>query len=254
MPKKTLSFFPPQLVLNPHESRAVRVQYLGKTEGVEKAYRLVAEQLPVHLHDTPAAGSFPLVLGLNQENSHSFYWTINASPVVTAGASRFQDTTLQLRLYSGLILGATVLEDTKTITFRAKAESSIDLSLVNTGGAFNIADTTQTVDFGTLASGESLEYDTMIRSNDGYVVTLQSQNSQQLKHAVLPAGLVPYSLTVNGGNVNLSGGNAVQAATATGATPATGNRLPTIFTIGTLTGAEPAGNYQDVITVTVSSH
>lgn len=50
--------FPPQLVLKPHESRAVRVQYLGAPEGSrEKAYRLVAEQLPVNLQETPAAGS-----------------------------------------------------------------------------------------------------------------------------------------------------------------------------------------------------
>lgn len=199
-------------------------------------------------------GSFPLILGLNQENSHSFFWTINPSQIVAAGATRFQDVTLELRLYSGLVLGATVLEDTKTITFRTKAESSVDLSLVNTGGAFNISDTTQTVDFGALVSGASLAYDTMIRSNDGYVVTLQSQNSQKMQHAGIPSGLVPYSLTMNGSAVNLSPGTVVQAAAATGTTPAAGNRLPTVFTVGALTGTEPAGNYEDVITVTVSSY
>lgn len=50
--------FPAQLVLAPHESRAVRVQWQGKTPPAqEKAYRLVAEQLPVTLKDTAAAGS-----------------------------------------------------------------------------------------------------------------------------------------------------------------------------------------------------
>lgn len=49
--------FPAQLVLKPHESRAVRVQYTGSLPAAEKAYRLVAEQLPVDLADTPPAGS-----------------------------------------------------------------------------------------------------------------------------------------------------------------------------------------------------
>lgn len=49
--------FPAQVVLQPHESRAVRVQYAGPPGTVEKAYRLVAEQLPVRLQDTPGAGS-----------------------------------------------------------------------------------------------------------------------------------------------------------------------------------------------------
>lgn len=50
--------FPAQLVLAAGESRAVRVQWLGGEMPVrEKAFRLVAEQLPVNLQGTPAAGS-----------------------------------------------------------------------------------------------------------------------------------------------------------------------------------------------------
>lgn len=49
--------FPAQVVLKPHESRAVRVQYVGTPAAQEKAYRLIAEQLPVDLEKTPQAGS-----------------------------------------------------------------------------------------------------------------------------------------------------------------------------------------------------
>ncbi len=50
--------FPAQFVLKPHESRAVRVQWLGQVQpDAEKPYRLVAEQLPVALDGTPGAGS-----------------------------------------------------------------------------------------------------------------------------------------------------------------------------------------------------
>lgn len=198
-------------------------------------------------------GSFPVLLGVNQEGNHGFFWTVNPGQVVAAASDRFQDVTLELRLYSGLILGISVLEDTKTITFRAKAESSVDLSLVDTGGAFNIGDGVQTVDFGTLSSGESLAYDTMVRSNDGYIVTLQSQNSQNMKHTNIPSALVPYTLTLSGNALDLSAGNAVEAVSSGNITPVLGDRLPTVFTVGALSGAEPAGDYQDVITVTVSA-
>lgn len=50
--------FPAQMVLKPHESRAVRVQYVGAAPSQEKAYRVIAEQLPVSLQDTPDAGSY----------------------------------------------------------------------------------------------------------------------------------------------------------------------------------------------------
>lgn len=50
--------FPPQVVLGPHESRAVRIQWLGAMDvPVEKSYRLIAEQLPVRLKETPGSGS-----------------------------------------------------------------------------------------------------------------------------------------------------------------------------------------------------
>lgn len=52
------SIFPAQMVLKPFESRAVRVQWLGRGPlASEKAYRLMVEQLPVHLQGTPDAGS-----------------------------------------------------------------------------------------------------------------------------------------------------------------------------------------------------
>lgn len=198
------------------------------------------------------SGSFPT--GLGQSRGHSLYWTINPLQVVSADAARFQDVNLTLTLYSGLLLGIYLPADTATITFRAKAESSVDLSLVDSGGAFNAGDTAQTVDFGTLSSGEQMSFDTVIRSNDGYLVTLQSQNNQTLKH-LTHAATVPYTLTFGGGAVDLSSGAAVQATANPGATtPAAGDRFETKFTIGTLTGSEMAGNYQDVITVTVSAN
>lgn len=51
------SVFPAQMVLKPYESRAVRVQYLGLMPDSEKAYRVLAEQIPITLQDTKDSGS-----------------------------------------------------------------------------------------------------------------------------------------------------------------------------------------------------
>lgn len=49
--------FPPQMVLLPHESRAVRVQWLGSPNPkTELTYRLIVEQLPVELSQIPQRG------------------------------------------------------------------------------------------------------------------------------------------------------------------------------------------------------
>lgn len=52
------SVFPAQLVLAPHESRAVRVQWLSpEIPQAERAYRVIAEQIPIRLQNTPQAAS-----------------------------------------------------------------------------------------------------------------------------------------------------------------------------------------------------
>lgn len=135
-------------------------------------------------------------------------------------------------------------------------DSSVDLSLVDSGGSFSTGDTAQTIDFDTLTSNETLSYDTIVRSNDGFSLSFQSQNGQVLKHLDAPAvsSAVPYAVLLDGAPVNLSSGSAVQVRTHSGTTPAAGQRIGTDFTIGTLSGHEVPGTYRDVITVTVSAH
>jgi fimbrial chaperone protein len=52
MPKTTeLMAFPPQLIVPPKEKRTIRVQWVGEIKDVEKAFRVVAEQLPLDMND-----------------------------------------------------------------------------------------------------------------------------------------------------------------------------------------------------------
>lgn len=199
------------------------------------------------------SGSFGVV-AVGATNNHTLYWTIAPSQVVQHESSRFEDVNLTMTLYAEFALNV-FTPITRTVTFRARAESSVDLSLVDTGGAFDTADTAQTIDFGDLNAGEFLAYDTLIRSNDGYTLSIQSQNAQTLRHADWPSAnsSVPYSFSFNGGTVDLSGGGSMALAGSTGLTPATGARFETRFTVGIMSGMERPGLYQDILTVTVAA-
>lgn len=198
-------------------------------------------------------GSFPVAIALTQTNSHSFFWTINPQQIVPTSTMPYDDSNLTLSLYAGTLSLSPTLVETKTITFRAQVDSSIDVSLVESGKPFDIGNTTQLVNFGILESGADRSIDVVVRSNSGYKVTMQSQNRQLLLHSQSPrvADTVAYSVIFNGGGVDLSTGAAEQVISGTGTTPATGATFPIEFTIGTLSGNEPAGSYSDIIYVEV---
>ncbi|MBI3606798.1 MAG: hypothetical protein HY207_02400, partial [Nitrospirae bacterium] len=176
--------------------------------------------------------------------------------VVPASGTPYTDGNLTLSLYSGLLFLSPTLVTTKTITFRARADSRVDVSLVESGKRFDIGETTQLIDFGTLESGEQRGFDVVVRSNNGYVVTMQSQNHQLLVHARAPAivDTVSYSVIFNGGGVDLSTGAPVPVIADTGTTLATGIAFPLEFTVGPLSGNEVAGTYSDVINVEVTAN
>ncbi len=216
----------------------------------------VFKALPTATQGQVIAGSFPVAIALTQTHTHDFFWTVNPRQVVSASGTPYTDVNLTLSLYSGLLFLSPTLEATKTITFQARVDSSVDVSLVESGQRFDIGETTQLVDFGTLESGEQRGFDVVVRSNNGYVVTMQSQNRQLLVHARAPAitDTVSYSVIFNGGGVDLSTGAPVQVIAGTGTTPATGIAFSIEFTVGTLSGDEAAGTYSDVINVEVTAN
>ena len=191
----------------------------------------------------------------NTTNHHSFTWTIAPQQVKAATTTRYSDTAA-LTLYTGVLNLVFVQVDTKTITFQSKVDSNVNLSLVDTGSAFNLSDNLQTVDFGNLTSGAVQGFDIVVRSNDGYKITLQSANNQKMVYQGSAAytDKIAYTMKVNGGLVDLSAGTAVSPVAVTGTTTAAGVALPVVVTLGTLTGHETAGTYKDTITVTISAN
>ena len=202
------------------------------------------------------SGSFPVVVALTQTNSHRFFWTIDPQQIVPVQGMHYVDPTLPLDLYSGTLLTNPTRVASAAVTFRTLVDSSVDLSLVQSGASFNINDTAQFVDFGVLSSGEQRGFDLIVRSNNGYAVTMQSENRQVMVHERTPAvaDTVSYEVVLNGGAVDLSSGAPVQVLGGTGTTPATGMSFPIEFTVGNISGAEAAGTYSDVINVTVTAN
>lgn len=90
--------FPPQLVLKPGESRAVRVQWIGDpAPKTELPYRIIAEQLPVDFSGSTAAGSVVRLL-IRYEGSIYIVPPGAASDVavVSASAERAADGSQKL--------------------------------------------------------------------------------------------------------------------------------------------------------------
>lgn len=239
-------------------------RYMARPDGAHLNYNVytnasksaVLKSVPGATASEVISGTFTAIIGAGQVHHYTIYWTIDPLQTVGADMARMQDVNLELKLYEGLLGTIFAQPDTEEITFRARVDSSVDLSLVNTGAAFNISDTTQTVDFGTLEAGEVQAFDTIVRSNDGYAITIESQNGLLMRHERAPAvnDAVPYSLKFDGQGISLPAGVPVTAITSSAVTPAAGHRFPTQFTVGTITGAEAAGEYRDVITVTVSAN
>ncbi len=220
------------------------------------AGKTVLKAPPSAAQNEVIAGSFPVAVALTQTNHHKFFWTINPQQIVPVQGMHYVDANLSLDLYSGTLLTSPTRVASAAVTFRTLVDSSVDLSLVRSGAPFNINDTAQLIDFGVLSSGEQRGFDLIVRSNNGYVVTMQSLNRQVMVHERAPAvaDTVSYQVVLNGGALDLSTGAPVQVLSGTGTTPATGTSFPIEVTVGNLSGSEAAGTYSDVIDVTVTAN
>lgn len=152
-------------------------------------------------------------------------------------------------LYSGT-LASKRLEQTRVLTLNYTQSRKIDLSLVDTGAAFDKADTSQTLNFGNLTTGDSRSFDLILEYNAGFRLTVTSANNGTLKHANLN-DRIDYTMNIFGNNLNLSSGS-VTSPSISGMSPAGGQRLPVQVTIGSVSGKN-SGIYSDTVTFSVVS-
>lgn len=205
------------------------------------------------LEDLPGATSSQVISGTftstNTTQNKNLYFDI---PVQQIGKPGTYIDTLSVKLYSGTVSSNTLVQTVTGQKFQASVVAVAQMSLVPTGQAFNQASTTQSLNFGTLSAGQALGFDMRARGNNGYGVTMQSANSGVMTSAGT-TDTVPYTLSVGGSNVNLSGGIAVTVASATTPSTVNGNLSAVLATIGAIAGIS-SGSYSDTITVVITSN
>jgi hypothetical protein len=157
-----------------------------------------------------------------------------------------------LRLYSwngSNLNSAQFITDKKNISFKYRVDTSISLSLVNTGSLYNAGDVDQTLDFGSLTSGESLGFDLWLVYSSGYRLSLTSTNAGNLKNTgVASSNLVPYTLSFDNVAVALNSTETfVKSAAAGVASPSGGTKVQVLATIGNI-GTVYSGTYSDTVT------
>ncbi len=162
----------------------------------------------------------------------------------------YQDSVTVL-LYEGAN-GVDGLKETAPMGISVDVPAFVTLSLVTTGGAFDPALDTMTLDFGALAQGGQRDMEVLVRANVNFGVDVESANLGSLSNIDIgDPSTVPYQMTVDASPVDLSAGP-VNVVSDVGPTPLGGNRYAVVFTIGSLGGAS-AGAYEDVLTVTVTA-
>ena len=174
----------------------------------------------------------------------SFLFYVPPGQVVAAGT---YTNTVIVGIYNAFNSASPMTSTSIRITTVVAA--SADLSIVPTGSAFS-SSTSQTLAFGTLASGQVLGCDLLVKKNTSATVTFSSANHGVMKAIPTPdTDQIPYTFVANGTTLSLS--STANLALPTGVN-ATGMRLPISVTIGNLSGVG-AGNYQDQVTITVTA-
>lgn len=221
----------------------------GQSIGVQLYKNLSRTQILKTLGDASSLGdvvngSFPA--GGGQFQDHSYYASLANNSYAKWG---FYSQTFTARLYRGS-LNDSALEQTRTLTLTFNQQKKIDLSLVPTGGAFDVSSTSQFLNFGPMVTGDTRSCDLMIGYNAGYRLTVSSANNGRLKHQGKP-DVIAYTLMLNGTAVNLTGGS-VTLPQVGGVSPPAGLRLPVTVQIGSIT-TQAGGSYRDDVTFSVVS-
>ncbi|MBV2167148.1 MAG: hypothetical protein KUL82_00465 [Bdellovibrio sp.] len=193
-----------------------------------------------------------LSAGSNDRQVGVSYWVLlnMANPWLSAGL--YQDTFV-VHLYKGSPWGVYSLVESRSVGITFQAPKKADISLVPSGGSFNLNDTTEVLNFGELTEGSIRSCDAVLKYNAGYILKASSANEGRLKHQTMPE-YISYQIRFNGSLFNLSGtaSSPRQIFRELGRSPASGLSIPISVKVGSVSGKR-SGSYQDVITLTVES-
>lgn len=196
-------------------------------------------------------GVMPAYSGSDKQVTVNF-WAELLNVYTTRPPGYYSDSFV-VSLYKGTLSSYT-LQGTFNLTLGINTTKLADISIVATGSTFNVADTTEVLNFGQLTQGTTRSADVILKYNAGYILKASSANNSRLKHTTLNS-YVPYTITFAGSAVNLTN-SAVTPVTigqGTGVSPANGTIFNTVVTIGSVPVNQSNGSYGDTITLTVQS-
>ena len=179
----------------------------------------------------------------------SFYLNYPAPPYLSSVATGQFSDNLQLKLYRGYWDNMISLDDTQALTPTLQVPTYTAISLIETGAPFNAADTFQLLDFGTLETNESMDFDIAVESNISYNLTMSSANNGNMKLLGGP-DTITYSIQIGPNTYSLVGSqnNPMIVSNHLGTTNQGGFRHPVSVVIGSVAN-KSAGTYQDTITI-----
>jgi hypothetical protein len=186
----------------------------------------------------------------NQTLTSTYHMTLAPFGSVAPAAGIYLDT-IPVQAYSGTYNGNNSYQDTRSMFISIVVSRFTSISLVDSGGIFDAARTSKTLDFGELTTGDELGFDVRVVSNAGYRLQVSSSNNGVMKHVGAPS-LIRYNFYSNGSLVGLVGSasSPVTIASGSGVTSADGVRVPIRVVIGSVDSNKSPGTYQDYITLT----
>ncbi|WP_198295966.1 spore coat protein U domain-containing protein [Bacteriovorax sp. Seq25_V] len=212
-------------------------------------YKNILTELSDMKQNSDAIWGWSLATNQNYQDSFNVILSYDRSLIYPAG--NYTDS-VPVRIYSGLPFNDPRRESSSNLFLTFSIPSSIALSLVDAGSPFSEGDTTQTMDFGEIETGDTLEADLKVRSNAGYRIYMRSDNRGSLKHQLLN-DKITYVLTVNNRSVNLKrGGKGDKVADFSGVTPHDGDNLRLKVVMGNPQSVQ-AGTYTDYVTITAET-
>lgn len=155
---------------------------------------------------------------------------------------------LEISAYEGSLVNP-ILRDRRRVTVIVPVPAVAELSFSD-GGAFNLRRSNVTVNFQKLRPGAQRMVQMRVRSNAGYRVSFRSANGA-LRHVDASDGSeVPYTVSVDGGQIQLRRGAPVQAIISNDVTGPDGRQYLIDITAGDI-GNASAGDYIDTIDLTI---
>jgi len=194
---------------------------------------------------TQPRGSFYLQGGVGKTKTIDVRVKVPAGLIAPAGT--YNDV-LTLRLFRNSGGGAIAMGSDRTAPAAAEVEARAQVNIAGASSSYSTFGV-DNIDFNTLTNGETRSAIVQVRATSPVKITVDSQNDGKLKHQILSGDPgVLYSMKLDGTWLNLAG---LAVLMRTPPVSLDGASYPMLLQVGDV-GGRPAGDYKDLLTISVS--